>query len=265
VADVNSPLKSQANSSLKDQVAIVTGGGRGIGAATAAALLARGVRVLICSRTTAELDRTAAELGSRFPYENGEKRIRTFAVDLSTTSAQTVFDEAEKAFGAPVSILVNNAGIGESRDLLALSEAEAASEWDRTQAINARVPFLLSREMLIRFRARKDPSARGSIVNIGSLGGIRSTDKFKGLAIYVASKFAVAGITEALAVEGREVGVRVNAVAPGAVDTEMLRKAAPHLKTETTPDDVARVIVGLCDPETSKAVSGAIIEIHSNL
>jgi NAD(P)-dependent dehydrogenase (short-subunit alcohol dehydrogenase family) len=264
VADVNSPLKSQANSSLDGQVAIVTGGGRGIGAATAAALLARGVRVLLCSRTASELGRTAAELSVRFGKEGGS-RIHTYVVDLATTSPAVVFDAAEKAFGAPVSILVNNAGIGQAHDLLAMSESEAAQEWDRTQAINARAPFLLSREMLVRFRTRKDANARGSIVNIGSLGGIRSTDKFKGLSIYVASKFAVAGLTESFAVEGRELGVRVNAVAPGAVDTEMLRKAAPHLKTETTPDDVARVIVGLCDPETSKAVNGAIIEIHSNL
>jgi NAD(P)-dependent dehydrogenase (short-subunit alcohol dehydrogenase family) len=254
------------NSQLKGQIAIVTGGGRGIGAATAEALVARGVRVLICSRTAAELAETTAKIDARFGVEDGGRsRIRSFAVDLTKTSAKAVFDQAEREFGAPVSFLVNNAGIGYAIDLFALSENEAAGEWDRMQTINARVPFLLAREMLVRFAAKKDSHARGSIVNIGSLGGIRSTDKFPGLAVYVASKFAVAGLTEALAVEGRAVGVRVNAVAPGAVDTEMLRKAAPHLKTETTPADVARAIVGLCDPEISKAISGAIIEIHSNL
>src|SRR5690606_11998869 len=110
---------------------------------------------------------------------------------------------------------------------------------------------------------RKD--REGCIVNIGSLGGSRSTEKFPRLSIYVASKFAVAGLTEALAVEGRPLGVRVNAFAPGAVDMDMLRKASPHLKTDTTPAVVARVIVGLCDPTVSKAVTGAVIEIHSNL
>jgi NAD(P)-dependent dehydrogenase (short-subunit alcohol dehydrogenase family) len=255
-------MKSQ----LKGQIAIVTGGGRGIGAATAEMLVARGVAVLICSRTLAELEETSAAIEARYGKdENGGPRVRSLAIDLTKASAKVVFDHAEREFGSAVSILVNNAGIGYAIDLFTLSETEAAAEWDRMQAINARVPFLLAREMLVRFAAKKETHARGAIVNIGSLGGIRSTDKFPGLAIYVASKFAVAGLTEALAVEGRAVGVRVNAVAPGAVDTDMLRKAAPHLKTETTPADVARAIVGLCDPEISKAISGAIIEIHSNL
>jgi NAD(P)-dependent dehydrogenase (short-subunit alcohol dehydrogenase family) len=79
------------------------------------------------------------------------------------------------------------------------------------------------------------------------------------------SKFAVVGMTESMAVEGRELGIRVNCVAPGAVDTEMLRKAAPHLKTETMPADVAEVIYSLCDDVRSACVTGATLPIHSNL
>lgn len=243
------------DSSIKGQVAIVTGAGRGIGAATAEALAAAGAKVFLCARTASEVSATVNRIG---------KSAEGMALDLAEPgAAKKVFDAAEKAFSGSVRILVNNAGVGYAVDLLGLSDEAVLSEWEKTQAVNVRAPFLLSREMMKRFQARKD--REGCIVNIGSLGGIRSTEKFPGLSIYVASKFAVAGLTEALAVEGRPLGIRVNAVAPGAVDTEMLRKAAPHLKTETTPADVARVIVGLCDPAVSKAMSGAIIEIHSNL
>ena len=134
--------------------------------------------------------------------------------------------------------------------------------WERTCAINIRAPFLLSHEFMRRL---KEADLPGSIVNLTSLGGVRSTDKFPGLSLYTTSKFAVGGMTEALAVEGRPMRVRVNAVAPGAVDTEMLRQAAPHLKTNTTPADVARVITYLCNAAESKALTGSIIEIHSNL
>lgn len=248
-----------ASEALKGQIAIVTGGGRGIGAATAEALVARGCQVFLCARTASEVSATVERLG---------KSAKGMALDLVTpNAAKAVFDAAENAFGGSVQILVNNAGIGYALDLLKTSDDVIFTEWEKTQAINVRAPFLLMREFLKRVQARggKSGEENGSIVNIGSLGGIRSTDKFPGLSIYVASKFAVAGLTEAFAVEGRPLGVRVNAVAPGAVDTEMLRKAAPHLKTETTPMDVANVIVGLCDPKTSRAVTGAILEIHSNL
>ncbi|MBS1222401.1 MAG: putative dehydrogenase like protein, partial [Proteobacteria bacterium] len=79
------------------------------------------------------------------------------------------------------------------------------------------------------------------------------------------SKFALTGLTEALAAEGREYRIRVNAVAPGAVDTTMLRQAAPHLRTRTGPADVAKVIAFLCDPAESGCMTGATLVINSNL
>jgi NAD(P)-dependent dehydrogenase (short-subunit alcohol dehydrogenase family) len=72
------------------------------------------------------------------------------------------------------------------------------------------------------------------------------------------------GLTECLAVEGKPFGIRVNCVAPGAVDTDMLKKAAPFLKTRTTPEDVARTILFLCDEKESRSLNGTVIEIHSN-
>lgn len=81
---------------------------------------------------------------------------------------------------------------------------------------------------------------------------------------YVVSKYAVTGLTESLAVEGKPLGIRVNCVAPGAVETAMLRKAAPFLKTSTTPEDVARTILFLADESQTRHMTGALIEIFSN-
>jgi 3-oxoacyl-[acyl-carrier protein] reductase len=155
---------------------------------------------------------------------------------------------------------VNNAAIGYAIEFLGTPIEQMQANWDQMQAVNIRAPLLLTQEFM-----RRIGKAGGSVVNLGSLGGIRGTVKFPGLTPYVATKFAIAGLTEALAVEGRSIGVRVNAVAPGAVDTEMLRKAAPHLKTETHPEDVAKVIVYLCDAEESGPLTGTVLEIHSNL
>ncbi len=259
---MESPLQSSVKrpgSALRGQCAIITGSGRGIGAATAEELAERGVRVYVCARSDAEVARTIEKIRERF----GPAAAFGSVVDLERPEAAgELFDLAEAAFGQNIRILVNNAAIGFGINFLETSTPEIVKIWDRIQAINSRAPFLLSHEFMRRLRKTNLP---GSIVNLGSLGGIRSTDKFPGLTAYVASKFAVAGLTESLAVEGRPIGVRVNAVAPGAVDTEMLRKAAPHLKTNTRPADVAKVIAYLCDAEQSSTVSGTVIEIHSNL
>ena len=113
------------------------------------------------------------------------------------------------------------------------------------------------------FRLMRDRG--GGIVNVSSLGGVQNTEKFPGYAAYTVSKFALTGLTEALAAEGRDRNIRVNGVAPGAVDTAMLRNAAPHLRTRTTPADVAKVIAFLCDPTESGCMSGATLTINSNL
>lgn len=262
-------MKSQefspsAPSALRDLVAVVTGSGRGIGAATAETLAERGARVYLCSRTGAELTEVVARLQARF----GKERIRGEALNVAEKdSPARLLDRAQESFGECARILVNNAAVGYGAEFLATSPERMFEIWEEIQAINMRAPFLLSHEFMRRIHSAPPGSSSrgGAIVNIGSLGGIRGTVKFPGLSAYVASKFAVAGMTEALAVEGKAIGVRVNAVAPGAVATEMLRRAAPHLRTETTPADVAKIIAYLCDAEESGALNGTVLEIHSNL
>ena len=110
----------------------------------------------------------------------------------------------------------------------------------------------------------RHPVADGAVVNISSLGGVRRTEKSPGLAACVASKFAVVGLTEALAVASIKLGVRTNAIAPGAVNTEMPHQVAPHLRTSTQPEDTANTVLMLCDGNLSRHINGSLLEIYSN-
>jgi NAD(P)-dependent dehydrogenase (short-subunit alcohol dehydrogenase family) len=107
------------------------------------------------------------------------------------------------------------------------------------------------------------PEGGGRIVTIASLSGVYATEKFPGLAAYNVSKFGVVGLTEAIAVEGKELGISAICVSPGAVDTEMLRRANPALRPGLTPDQVAELIVALIDSPLVPA-SGANIPLFSN-
>ncbi|HRD65079.1 MAG TPA: SDR family NAD(P)-dependent oxidoreductase [Candidatus Competibacter sp.] len=235
---------------LQNQIALITGGGRGIGAATAEALARKGAHVIVASRTEAELTATVARL--RAAGLDASARVLDVADDAAVDAA---FDRIAAEFGR-LDMLVNNAAIIASGTFAEMTMAD----WDRLMAVNLRGAVLCARRAFRLMRERG-----GSIVNVSSLGGVPGTEKFPGYAAYTVSKFALTGLTEALAVEGKDCNIRVNGVAPGAVDTDMLRKAAPHLRTRTTPADVAKVIAFLCDPAESGCMTGAMLAINSNL
>ena len=184
-----------------------------------------------------------------------ELQNRGFDVtSLSRSEGCDVSDEGQvrKAFGRLRSLdaLVNGAAVLIKRPFADLS----AQEWDEQLGACLRGAFLCSREAF-----RLMGSHGGSIVMVSSLSGVGGAEKFPGMAAYVTAKSGMAGLTEALAVEGRPLGIRVNAVSPGAVDTPMLRIAGvegPSLR----PAEVARIVAWLASPE-SAPLSGANIRI----
>jgi NAD(P)-dependent dehydrogenase (short-subunit alcohol dehydrogenase family) len=233
---------------LAGRLAVVTGASRGIGAATAEAVAAAGAHVVLAARNGAALDLLAS-------------RIRG-AGGLATPIPTDVSDEADvgRLFAEVERIgrlgaLVCAAGV-----LTPARFAETTSAiWHETLGVNLTGTFLCCRAAFTAMA----PAGEGRIVNIASLSGVYATEKFPGLAAYNVSKYGVIGLTEAIAVEGKEHGVNAVCLSPGAVDTEMLRRANPALRPGLTPADVAELIVALLDSPLA-AVSGANIPLFSN-
>lgn len=232
---------------------IITGGSKGIGGACARLFVAEGGKVVIVAR---HLD-TLLLLARSLEEEFGRNRVFPIQADISKESeVKELFKKTQMKFG-PVSILVNNAAIVRVKNFIKYD----VQTWDEIMSINIRGMFLCCREA---FRQIGKSGQGGVIVNISSLAGIQGLDKFKGLSAYVVSKFGVVGLTESLAVEGKSLGIRVNCVAPGAVDTDMLRQAVPFLKTSTKPEDIARIILFLSDDKQSRSLNGSTLQIYSN-
>lgn len=239
---------------FSNKVILVTGAGKGIGRASALLFATEGASVVLTSRTLKELEETKNLIQKADP----KAKVLVKACDVSEeANVVALFQEAEKNLGS-ISVVVNNAAVLINKKVQEMS----AADWDKAMAVNTRAVFLCSREL---FRTCERSKRGGSIVNISSLAGVRGTDKFPGFASYVASKFAVVGLTESLAVEGKVLGIRANCIAPGAVNTELLKREAPHLKTNTQPEDIAKQILFLADDTQSGALNGSVIEVFSNL
>jgi NAD(P)-dependent dehydrogenase (short-subunit alcohol dehydrogenase family) len=233
---------------LAGRVAVVTGASRGIGAATAEAIAAAGARVVLAAR-----DREAlAGVAGRIRAAGGD--ATPVPADVSQVQdVEHLFAVAAQA--GPPAALVCAAAVLES-----VPFAETTPEiWEETLRVNLTGSFLCCRAAFTAMRARGE----GRIVNIGSLSGVYATEKFPGLAAYNVSKYGVIGLTEAIAVEGRPHGISAICVSPGAVDTEMLRRANPALRPGLTPHDVAKLILALLDSPLAPA-SGANIPLFSN-
>jgi NAD(P)-dependent dehydrogenase (short-subunit alcohol dehydrogenase family) len=233
---------------LAGRVAVVTGASRGIGAATAQALAAAGAHVVLAAR-----DRDA------LAYHAG--RIRDAGGEATPVQADVGNGgDVERLFAAaqevgPVSALVCAAAVLESVPF----EQTSPEIWEETLRVNLTGSFLCCRAAFTAMRR----GGEGRIVTLGSLSGVYATEKFPGLAAYNVSKYGVIGLTEAIAVEGRPHGITAICVSPGAVDTEMLRRANPDLRPGLTPADVARLILALLDSPLAPA-SGANIPLFSN-
>ncbi len=236
--------------SIKNKIIIITGAGRGVGRATAELFAREGARVVLFSRTRVHLDEAATSISS------AGGRCLAIAGDVSREEdVQALFHIVQEAYGR-VDILVNCAGLVAVRPF---AEMDTAT-WDSVLGVNLRGTFLCCRAAFRLMIEQK----QGVIVNISSLSGVKGVEKFPGLSAYNVSKSGVASLTEILAVEGKPHNIRVCAVSPGAVDTEMLRQAAPHLRAGMTPDDMAQILLFLAD-DTGRMLSGSNIEIFSNV
>jgi len=226
------------NAQLDGKVAIVTGGSKGIGRSTAAALLAAGARVAIFGRSASALKEAAAELAK----EAGGGRAggygeRLLTVEGDVASEQDVvklINQTVEKFGG-LDILVNNAGIGRFANIADMS----TEDWHAILDTNLTGVFFVTRAALPHLKQR----GGGYIINISSLA---STQAFAGGGAYCASKAALNSFTDALMIETRQDNIRVSQVLPGSTATEFNNNSpATGADWKLSPDDVARVVVDL--------------------
>lgn len=197
---------------FSDSVAVVTGGGQGIGAAVAHALAREGASIVVAARTKGRIETIAQAI------EGGRGRAQAVVCDV--TDPASVRDLA-KAVG-PIDILVNNAGVAHSAPLSRIT----LEDWNRVLAVNATGTFLCTQAFVGGMLERK----RGAIVNVASIAGLGGA---RYIAAYAAAKHAVIGFTRSVAAELDGTGVVCNAVCPGYVDTEMTQASVARVVAKT--------------------------------
>ena len=248
---------------LAKRSAVVTGGGRGIGAAVARALAEAGARVVVTARTRDEVERVAEELGA------SGGRAFAFAADLTDEAQVWALGAFARENVGAVDLLVNSAGDSSSAPLHRI----ALEDWNRVMAANATTSFLCARELAPAMVAR----GFGRVINIASLAGLEGA---RYVSHYCAAKHAVIGFTRALALELAGSGVTVNAVCPGYVSTPMTERTLANVQTRTglargealaavlattgqdrliAPEEVAAAVLALCLDAADKTTGEAIV------
>lgn len=229
--------------SLAGQTALVTGGSKGIGRAICLALAKEGANVIIAARNENEIEETIDKLKSM-----GSKAMAIQADVRSEEDVRRLISMTIDKCGR-LDILINNAGVAYKKRL----EETTLQEYDKIMDTNLKGIFLCTKYAIPYIRESKN----GKIINISSVGGLHGLPEFS---VYCASKFGVNGLTESIAAE-LEGEIKVYAVCPGAVDTDMYRSIyaeRPPLK----PEHIAEKVLELASPD-SRVTSGKIIEIQA--
>ncbi len=242
---------------LDGQVAVITGGARGIGFETAQALASCGAGIVLVDLDEAALSQAVTELNSKGYQASSHRADVTVPAELNAAA------DAVMASRGRIDILVNSAGIARLHTTLDVSD----EEWRLVMDINVNGTFWASRA----FGRHMVEKASGSIINLGSMSGL-IVNRPQFASSYMASKGAVHHLTKALAVEWAETGVRVNAVAPGYVGTDMTlqMRARPELfdvwldmtpmKRLALPSEIASAILFLASPASSY-ITGSILSV----
>jgi NAD(P)-dependent dehydrogenase (short-subunit alcohol dehydrogenase family) len=254
---------SNASQTLAGKHAVVTGGGRGIGAAIAAALAEQGATLTLMGRDQARLDAQAGALA-------GHTRVRTVSVDVADARSVTAAFERAHAEHGPVQILINNAGIAASAPFVR-TEPEL---WKQMLDVNLTGTYLCCRQVIAGMLER----GFGRVVNVASTAGITG---YAYVSAYCAAKHGVIGLTRALALETAARNVTVNAVCPGYTDTDMVGAAVSNIARKTgkseadartaltsrnpqqrlvRPQEVANAVLWLCLPG-AEAITGQAIAV----
>ena len=221
---------------LQDKVALITGGGRGIGKAIAAAYAREGTKLALCARTASELEQAVAE-------------IRGLKADVEGWTCDVSLEEPVKEFVAKVQkrfgridVLVNNAGVMTRPTPMAELEVK---KWDYTIAVNLRGPFLVTQAVLPIMMKQKS----GSIINVSSMVGRGAYANF---IAYATSKWGLEGFTQTLAAETRSSNIRVNSVDPGYIATKLTGYSG------SKPESVTEVFVYLASDE-ARGITGKML------
>ena len=224
------------------RIAIVTGASSGIGRATVELFASRGSLVTAFARTASKLNELRSD------------KVHTVVGDIAEPKdIERLFSETESRFG-DCDILINNAGTIKPHRI----EKISVEEWDRTFAVNVRGAFLACQRAMPAMIAKHE----GSIVNVASISGVLGAEKFPAMTSYNASKAALIAFTEALAVEVKDKGIRVNCVSPGSVDTPMWSGVSGGAPADMTPAEVAEVILFLASGQ-SRPMNGQNVHVFS--
>lgn len=215
---------------LTGKAAIVTGASRGVGRAISIALASEGATVVLAARSMDKMRETAGLV-----TEAGGKAEIVATELIDEDSIRNLVRVTSEKLGR-LDILINNAGVTLSADL----EHTSTEDWQRCMFINARAPFILCRESLGLLR--KSPAAY--IVNISSVVGVKG---YPQQSAYTSSKHALRGMTISLAEELRGTNIRVHAVCPGGVDTDMVSRVRPDIPKDELikPEEIAELVLYL--------------------